>query len=296
MVLNLKVKTKLEAFFASDFYLLLITAICILFWVINQTIAGLAIFAVLMLLMSLTCKNMNGALAILGGFMYLIADQRAMTAQPNITILVVSVVIMCASVLVFYVKNRVKLRFSPALIGFGLLLFAGIFGGITEGHFGSTGWLIGVGICLALGAVFFIASNAISFDAKFFANIFVCVAIVVLVQTWIYLFRQDDFMRAIMGKAWATGWGNSSNDNARILTMCLPFVLFSASKTKLSFLHIGLFFALLFTILFTMSRGNVLIIAIFTVPLLIYGLIISKHKALFLIYLAVWIAVAVALF
>lgn len=284
-----------KSFFKSDWYLALIVLLVLTLWYFELPLVGVGIFVILILIMLVTKSNLLGFFPLFATATFLFHDQHLPASTPYLVAIGAAIVLAIVMGTIYVVKNK-SLKITPPFIGALILFAAAVVAGSLNGHFGSIPWLVGIGITGIIAvALLFLPSLFDEYDPRFFAKIFVAMQIIVTVQIFVYLFRQEDIIFSLFHKDMNLGWG-VSNNGAMVLVMTMPFSLYLAAKSKFPVLYIGLFFLSFAAVFATLSRGCILALAIFTVPLLATTVRLSKKRVLTALSILLFTAALIVLF
>lgn len=180
---------------------------------------------------------------------------------------------------IFVVKNKIPFRFRAPSVGLFAMLIAGLLGGITTGYFGSTGYLLGL---LATGAPFvavLIIANAFSGEdlTRELSIAATAVCVVLIAQTLTFYLSADDVIQSMLKKNLDVGWG-ISNNVALVLLFLSPFSLSLAQKSDIPFVPTTIFALSSATILFTFSRGCIIIMMLTGLAAAVYTVVKAKKR------------------
>ncbi|MDR0752144.1 MAG: O-antigen ligase family protein [Christensenellaceae bacterium] len=283
---NYAKKGEASSFFTSDLYLLILGLAAALAWSYNKPLYTYIFFALIIILITFTQKTLTGTIPIILLSTFVFPDQQALLSQQTIFSIVGLFLVFGLCAIFHIIKYKRKFKYPMSTIGFIALFISAFFAGITTpNHFGSAQWLLGVGTMGGLLISIFILSIAIGeYNPLFTAKCFVTLALLMIVQIFVYLLKQDNILSSISYKTMYLGWG-IGNTAAQILAQSMPFVLYAMCKSK----HFSMLFLLVFilsgvAIITTLSRAVMLSTALFAIPMIVYSLRLSVKPLLSTIY------------
>lgn len=249
-------------FFTGNLYLLILAVATLVAWYNENMIIAFAVYGVAIVLMAFFSKSLIGVMPILC-FATMSCGSTVdwdMDAMKSIIIAgLVLIVAIVVGVIVFFVKNKTKIRPRMPLWGFVAVVVAAVFGGIGVSYVktDATMWLSGIGASAGMLLAAWLISVAVKDDNPvYIARVFVYMAIIVVVETVLYYLRlpEDDLSWAILEKTLTYGWG-VSNAGAVVILMGIPacFYLMTVKENRpyLSMMGVVVF---LIAIFFTQSR------------------------------------------
>lgn len=283
---------KLRRFALSPYYVGLVALICFACWFFDALIPGIAILAALFSLCLIAFKDTSPALPPL--IMCTFAISRQLFAPEYMPIIYGVAPAVLLSIVLHFVLHRPRLKGGKFTLGLLLASAAMIIGGIGF-DWRAENILAVAGFCIAIIFVYvFFYSTAGEELKDTVLGSFVAVVVILLLQIAVYYFRQEDIFEAVIEKSLNVGWG-ISNNIAFVLSMLLPVLFYRVITSKLPFFYLALACLDYFGIIFTMSRGNIIFAGAFLLFGLVFSFVKSRRKGMYLISLAISLAIVAAL-
>lgn len=286
----------------SDIYLLVLALSTFVFWHFHLDVVGMCVFASIFVVIMCTMKDATPAIPTILWLMFIISQKYDKKfIQDNLVTLIVLVVLVVVSVVVYFLRNKVKFVLGKQFWGFFALSVALLIGGITYDislTFKSIPSVLSLAVCMLGTYVFF--NNAIkSSNPKYFAKIMLYTGIILGLQTFTYYLTSNyDITTLINFKLLDLGWG-VSNSIGFLLLLTIPFTLYLVTKSKMPIFYLIAFLFESITLLLTISRGSILMAALGLPILLIFTCVKAESKKIvtgFFVYAMVMILIGIVVF
>jgi hypothetical protein len=184
------------------------------------------------------------------------------------------------SIGIYLYRNGVKIRLGKQFVGFFAMFVAMALGGVlfdinlTIKSFPS---VFTIYFCMIIGYLYF--NNVIkNNNPKYFAKIMTYTGVLIALQTINYFISCGySFTTIIDKKTLDLGWGNSNSIGA-LLILIMPFTMYLIAKIKFPVFYVLLFFVEVITLIFSLSRGALLMCAVGIPVLCVYTCVKAKSK------------------
>lgn len=283
---------KLKRFTETPYFIVLMGLVTFVCWAFDLLIVGIAIFEVVFVYCMIAFKDTSPVLPLLILCTFMISKR--LLASDYMPLIYAAAPAILISMILYFVLHRPKLRGGKFTFGLLSASLALLLGGIGF-DYRAENILSVVGFCLLIVFVYvFFYSTAGEKLKDTVLNSFIAVAVILLLQIMVYYLRQDDVLQSLIRKSITAGWG-ISNNIAFVLSMLLPVIFYKALSSKIFIPFLVLACLDFLGIIFTMSRGNIIIGGVFLIFGLIYSLIRTNNKKGYMLALGISLAIVVAL-
>lgn len=269
-----KISTK-TAYFESKTQVFTTLCVALAGWLLNEPLMAMAFFVVVVMCEVALQGTMTSMVAMLFFGTFLFPNTMALLTTEYIISIVVAIAFAVCTGAVWRVFYRKRLKWDSLAIGLACMAVATLFGG-GMANIGSAFWLAGFATSVGLLVGYLLLKDIASIH--YIANTAVGVAVLLVVQTIIRLTANGNFLVNILYKNLNVGWG-VGNNIALVLLMCAPFILYCAIKAQHPSVYITIYMAVFCTVMFSFSRGCILILVGCTPLMLAYVLCKTKRKA-----------------
>jgi hypothetical protein len=289
-------RKKTSAFFRSKGYILLIMLATLGAWVAKIPYIAIAAYCAAMLVIVLLEKEMTGMVPIVLCAPFIFAESSLLNTREMTIMLSVLIGVYLICCLIYYEKQKLVMHFNRGLIAFLLLGLALLAGGLINKQLFSRGWFVGLQIILGMTSLYILLCNLIKTNWKlFFTQSLVGASIVVMAQFWLSLILGGgDFFDNLVAGGFNLGWGDASAV-AMALIVLAPFSLYLAMRARRPLAYSILYALNLTTILATGESLALLVMIVFTVIMLSYGLVRARKPKRIIAQLAAIGVIVIAL-
>ena len=293
---------KADMFLHTDYYLGIVALIVFLSWLLHIELVGMCLLAVCVILTLFCCDDALPAFAPIITFSFTISGFFNPDTYPRavLAIFICLAAIAIGGFIWFFIRNKIKIKLGRFFWFFCAMLIAFLLSGITNAE---TDFSRSIPLTLALGggaflAYFFFVNSVTKFDNVYFAKMFLCVGIIIMLELAVcYMGYHPEYTEIGDVKTQINvGWGISNNIGAiLLLTVAMTFYL-AVKDEKLTILYIALAYLQYVAIYFSMSRGSILCALVALPFLFAFTVKVSKKRKAFLISLVVPIAAFLIIF
>ncbi len=251
-----------EDFFTGNLYLLILAVATLVAWYFENMIIAFAVYGVAIVLISFFSKSLIGIMPILCFATMCCGTSLEWSMNILKPIIIAGCILIAAiavGVVVFFIRNKVKLRPEMPLWGFIAVVVAAVFGGagVSYAKTDAMMWLGGIGASVGmLLAAWFISVAVKEHNPVYLARVFVYMALIVVFETILYYLRlpEENLSWSILHKTLNYGWG-VSNAGAVVILMGIPacFYLMTVKENRPYLSMVGVA-VLVIAIFFTQSR------------------------------------------
>lgn len=274
-------KKAIKNFLYSDIYLVLLCFASFICWQLKLDIVGMSVMAFVFFCVMCFAKDGAPSIPALVWYMLTISkNHNATFIRANVVVLLLHATCVFGSIGIYLYRNGVKIRLGKQFVGFLAMFVAMALGGIlfdinlTIKSFPS---VFTIYFCMIIGYLYF--GNVIkNNNPKYFAKIMTYTGLLIALQTLNYFLTCGySFTTIINHKTLEVGWGNSNSIGA-LIVLIIPFTMYLISKIKLPILYVLLFFVEVVTLVFSLSRGALLMGAVGIPLLCVYTCVKAKSK------------------
>ncbi|MGN1042954.1 MAG: O-antigen ligase family protein [Christensenellales bacterium] len=266
-------------FFNSYGFIWIVALITLVFWIIKQDFAGIAVLFVLMTAVLVFCEDATPALTLFV-FMFFIFSNTSISFEGRelwCLLLLLPFAGFAYNIAKFKVKNFRMRGFSFAVL---VALVPWLLQGIGVKNREVLRALLTIAIAIAFAAVYFLIYLTSRRNKRnlvdYVAQVFLAVSVLIVTQILIYHFRIGDY--TFEDFYTRLGWG-TRNPVAAILALTMPVTFYySTKKYRFSFLFIILGYAEYIMILLLQSRGVTLFATVAMPVLVVYSMLCSERK------------------
>lgn len=273
-------KDKLEWFFNSWYYLIMLAIITVLGWGLNITFVSYFVLVGCVCLSLLICKDITPTLITLTIYAYVFNEYPITTTYYWLFGIGLLLAIPC---LIFYLIRRIKYDKYKLTLGkyfWWIVALCVVFtlGGIFSQYASFMGSVFGFIIFATTLVIYFLAHNFSKISSKdLIFKILLLTSVVIIIELWISLIETGDVIYAIQNKRARVGIGEI-NLPALTIGMFVPVCLAWGVDKKYSFIYLISSVFVIFNVVLTCSRGALLFTLIFGLIAIIAFLIYSKEK------------------
>lgn len=273
-------KDKLEWFFGSWYYLILLALITVLGWGLNITFVSYFVLVGCVCLPLLVCKDISPTLITLTVFAYVFNEYPITTTYY--WLFGIGLFFAIPS-LVFYLIRRIKYDKCKLTLGkyfWWLVALCIVFtlGGIFSKYASFMGSVFGFIIFATTLVIYFLAHNFSRISSKdLIFKILLLTSVVIIIELWISLISSGNIIHAIQNKRARVGIGEI-NLPALTIGMFVPVCLAWGVDKKYNFIYLLSSIFVIFNVVLTCSRGALLFTLIFGLLAIVAFLVYSKEK------------------
>jgi len=259
---------KIEKFTLSTPYLLICSAMAIIFWTFRLEAIGVPIILVLMFVQFVLFKDAMPSVPLLLSGLFMVSQ--VFTDFSDIPFyLYMTPPMIIVGMIIHMIRFKTKFWQGKMLWGIMIMFLAMILSAFNAEEV-TIYYLFYSLIGLLYALIYLFYRNSLDNDhIQYLLKTMVLMGIVVAMETLIYYLRVDDVLYAIENKTIKLGWG-ISNYIATYLVMFIPATIYFAKNTKGNYFWILIAIFEVAMLLLTASRGGILAFAIIAIPLAIY--------------------------
>ena len=280
---------KADIFLHTDYYLGIVAFIVFFSWVLHIELVGMCLLAVCVILTLFCCDDALPAFAPVITFSFTMSGFFNPDTYPKaiIVIFICLVILITGGFVWFFIKNKVKIKLGRFFWFFCAMLIVFLLSGIANPE---TDFSRSIPLTVALGggaflAYFFFVNSVTKSDSIYFAKMFLCVGIIIMLELFVcymgYRAEAAEYMD-VKGQI-NLGWGISNNiGSILLLTVAMTFYL-AVKDDKYVILYTILAYLQYISVFFSMSRGSILC-AIAVLPFIFaFTVKVSKKRKAFLL-------------
>ncbi len=286
------IKRAKTAYFETKTHIYVALCVALAGWFLNMPLTALAYLVVVLAYEIAVQSTATSVITVLMFGTYLFPQTAALLTATYIICIVVAIVVTCVLVVVWRWLNNKRIKWDSVASGLACMAVAAVFGGGIA-NIGSTFWLAGVGTTVGM-LVGHLAIKGVS-TAEKVAETATAVALLIVVQAIATLTKSGDFSTNILYKVLNVGWG-VGNNVALVLMMLAPLVLYMAIKAKRPAIYVAIFCMIYCVVMFSFSRGCILILTSVAPVMLGYVMYKTPHKLEVCLVLATALICAGAVF
>lgn len=281
---------KLNNFLKSPAYVVCVTAVIFLGWLMQLYLPALYIICIFTAFLFFTQKDLTPVIVPVLLISYLFPYHA--TSINFFAALIPTLPVLLAAIIYYIIKNKPQITRGAYLAGFVIALIGVIPGGLFFDN-AFIHFLTVSAVAAALVGIYiiFVSTCKDNFKSTAF-NAFTAIAVLILLQVVVFYIFAEDKSLVINYKEIHLGWG-ISNNIALVLCMLLPVTIYLASQNKPWF-YLPMAFLQAAAIFVVKSRGNMLIAAAFLPVLLVVSFLASKQKRVYIYSLMVTFAFVIA--
>ncbi len=284
--------TTQSAYFSGSTHIIAAFVVAFVGWVCNMPLVSLVFLTSVVMVEVAVFKTAKSAVQVVFFGTFLFPNTFDLLTIEYIALIICTILAVCLAVVIQRWISGDGIKWNSVASGLACMAVATVFGGGIA-NIGSTFWLAGVGATVGT-LVGYLLLHGIA-EKQSVAKTGVAVAVLLIAESLIILTKNGDFWDNILYKSLNVGWG-VGNNVALVLLMCAPLVLYCVIKLRFSWFYAAIFCALFAVVMFSFSRGCILILMGTTPIMLYYTIKMSLHKwqiLLTLCAIAVIVAVSV---
>ncbi|MFI3228786.1 MAG: hypothetical protein R3Y23_01295 [Bacillota bacterium] len=275
------------AYFKGSAHIFVTLVVAMMGWFANMPIVALVFLACVVLVEVAVQKTAESAVQAVFFGTFLFSDALELLKIEYIALVVCVIVVICVAVVVQKWATSQRIKWNSVASGLACMVVATVFGGGIA-NIGSTFWLAGVGATAGTLGGYLLLQGVAKRDKV--AKTGAAVAVLLIVQSLVVLTENGEFLDNILYKILNVGWG-VGNNVALVLMMSAPLVLYAATKSRFAWVYVAIFCALIAVVMFSFSRGCILILMVSTPPMLVYAVMKASHKKQIVWVLAIFAAI-----
>ncbi len=279
--------TTQSAYFKGSAHIFVTLVVAFTGWILNMPIVALVFLACVVLAEVAVQTTAHSAVQVVFFGTFLFSDALDLLTVSYIALIVCAIVAVCGAVVVQRWATKQKIKWNSVASGLACMVVATVFGGGIA-NIGSTFWLAGVGATVGTLGGYLLLQGIAERDKV--AKTGVAVAVLLIAESLVVLTENGEFLDNILYKSLNVGWG-VGNNVALVLMMSAPLVLYSAVKSRYAGCYTAIFCALIAVVMFSFSRGCILILMVSTPIMLVYTVVKASHWKQIVGVLAIFTAV-----
>ncbi len=180
---------KADIFLHTDYYLGIVAFIVLFSWVLHIELVGMCLLAVCVILTLFCCDDALPAFAPVITFSFTMSGFFNPDTYPKaiIVIFICLVILITGGFVWFFIKNKVKIKLGRFFWFFCAMLIAFLLSGIANPE---TDFSRSIPLTVALGggaflAYFFFVNSVTKSDNIYFAKMFLCVGIIIMLELFV---------------------------------------------------------------------------------------------------------------
>lgn len=291
---------KLQQFYYSNWYFLLLFLVTFLFWIFDLSIYSIAILFFISVISLLTNKDILPSLPVFALIVITVSKTTFLLKKTNILTCTICIILYIFAVFfnIFHFKQQFrigKLSYSLLLVSISLLL-GGIFSKYLESYTNGLTFSLSLGVLMLFLYTYMISCintpKKIDFS-RYFAKILLLFTVLACLQIITAHSKIngefESHIRAILDVGWANRSGLS---DLIVLTMPASFYLAETAK-KYNFTYFLLANGIYICLFASFSRGAMLFGTIEFLVIVLYLYIKSCHKKAFILSRFIWIIILI---
>lgn len=288
--------SKINNFWYSNFYFILIALLSFVFWLVDYSAIGMALLLIVGTVVAFTCKDASPMLPLLPLMVISVSNQNFMSSTKDLAVVIAFGIVFAIGIIYNLVHYKQKLQKGKLTLPLALVSIALICGGI--GSIDATGYANGILFIFCLGALMLVLyTYAISRmdlpngvdHKKYFAKIVAVCAVVVCGEVIVAQLRVDGSLLDHVRASLVVGWANrASLVLALVLGLSSVFYL-AENATRFHYVWFNLGVVVYACLMLTFGRGGLIFGTLEMLAIAVYLIVKSKHKCSFLLCLATWV-------
>lgn len=296
----MRFKKYLDRFLDSNYYMIAIAIIALVFWITRLEIVGMAVLAGIVAFVVIYRRDFRCAFVVIAYFSFVttLAD----VGSPAFTIFVFVIAPVLGISFIYYfirhlIRGKIKLTGGHLIKGMLIATLVSCFAGIGFPDYQIYYLPMVLGISLGTTFIYFALVNTAGGNlSDFIFKLLLIAGILIIAEMFVFYYREfaagnllESFNQKTIDLQWA-----KSNTIAVFLGMAIPFIIYKSFGSRYNFVYLTVAILFYIAILFTFSRGNILFVTLLMIPMIIYGAYKTRYKGRYAIFLALF-AVAISL-
>jgi O-antigen ligase len=268
----------LRRFFYSDAYIVFVTLVGFLAWAFNLALPGIAVYVALIALCLLFLPETTPLLPPICMATFIFREE--IVSSVGAAAYVIAPV-LAVSVIVFFLRNKTRLKFGKYFWGMAVLPLGVLFSGLGAKTYSFENNIVIVLLLLFLLFVYVFFYSTLGGRFKEIAvKTFTAVSVLLVLEVvtiYVLKYAEGNLDDILEYKIIDFGWG-VSNAIACVITMLIPITFYLSVKSKYYPFFIVLGFVEFLAVVGMLSRGNIIIAAVFLVFALVFCVIKSPRR------------------